>query len=68
MRNKICRSSDANQTNKELNLDDNDPCVMCGTLTEYKVREHIDMRLHYIEGGGQMCKECYDSTYPWWTI
>ena len=67
MRDKIRRSSHVNERDK-LKPNDHDPCVMCGTLTEYKVHEHIDTRLHYIEGGGQLCGECYDKTYPWWTI
>ena len=38
-------------------------CVSCGTDTEYKFNDHIDFRLGYIEGAGQLCKECYAEVY-----
>lgn len=36
-----------------------DPCIMCGTETAYDVSTHIDMRVGYIEGAGQLCTSCY---------
>ena len=38
-------------------------CVMCGTKTEYTKDTHIDQRRHYIEGAGQMCKDCHTKIY-----
>lgn len=35
-------------------------CVMCGKDTEIKKGLNIDLRYHYVEGAGQLCKECYD--------
>jgi hypothetical protein len=35
-----------------------DNCVLCGRETPYYKDEHIDTRYHYIEGAGQLCKEC----------
>lgn len=40
-----------------------DKCVMCGKETKYDVDEHVDNRLYYIEGAGQLCEECYKSVY-----
>lgn len=40
-----------------------DKCVFCNKDTEYSKDIHIDERLHYIEGAGQLCKECYDKIY-----
>ena len=37
-----------------------DKCVLCGAETPYDVTTHIDYRHGYIEGAGQLCKECYD--------
>jgi hypothetical protein len=34
-------------------------CVLCGTDTEYKYHDHVDMRVGYIEGAGQLCSKCY---------
>lgn len=38
-------------------------CVLCDKETEYTKDIHIDYRLHYIEGVGQLCSECYDDIY-----
>ena len=36
-----------------------DTCIMCGVETAYDIETHVDMRLGYIEGAGQLCAECY---------
>ena len=38
-------------------------CVSCGVETSYDITENINYRSFYIEGAGQLCKECYDKTY-----
>lgn len=39
-------------------------CVSCGKETKYKTSDHIDSRLGYIEGAGQMCPRChYNETF-----
>ena len=35
-------------------------CISCGKDTEYTFDTHIDYRFGYIEGAGQLCKECYE--------
>jgi len=35
-------------------------CVSCGTDTEYRFSDNIHYRHGYIEGAGQLCKECYE--------
>ena len=37
-----------------------DHCVLCGVETPYKHSTHVDMRLGYIEGAGQLCSACWD--------
>lgn len=32
---------------------------MCGAETAYDFETHIDMRIGYIEGAGQLCTKCY---------
>jgi hypothetical protein len=32
-----------------------DKCVICGKDTPYRFNDHIDIRIGYIEGGGQGC-------------
>ena len=38
-------------------------CVSCGVDTKIPVYLHIDSRHHYIEGAGQLCKECFTKIY-----
>ena len=37
-----------------------DHCVICGVETVYDFETHIDMRIGYIEGAGQLCGKCYN--------
>lgn len=37
---------------------------MCGVETPYEFETHIDFRYGYVEGAGQMCKDCYDDKTP----
>ena len=41
----------------------NDKCVSCDEITEYSKFDHIDYRIGYIEGSGQLCLDCYDEIY-----
>lgn len=34
-------------------------CVICSKNTDVPTSEHIDFRKYYIEGGGQLCEQCY---------
>jgi hypothetical protein len=36
-----------------------DTCIMCGVETPYDLQTHIDVRIGYIEGAGQLCSKCY---------
>jgi len=38
-------------------------CVSCGKDTSYTTDTHIDYRMYYIEGAGQLCEECYNEIY-----
>jgi hypothetical protein len=45
-------------TNKEQEQEI-DCCVNCGDETQYKKSDHIDNRMGYIEGAGQLCSRCF---------
>jgi hypothetical protein len=48
------------QMEKELNPEDiYETCVMCGALTTVLKTTHIDHRVGYIEGAGQVCPTCW---------
>ena len=38
-------------------------CVYCDKLTDVDKNEHIDNRMYYILGAGQLCKKCYNKIY-----
>lgn len=38
-------------------------CVSCGKETNVLKNQHIDLRKYYVEGVGQLCKECYKKIY-----
>jgi hypothetical protein len=38
-----------------------DHCVLCGVETPYDYNTHVDMRIGYIEGAGQLCSKCFDA-------
>ena len=40
-----------------------DKCVSCGVETLYDKTDHVDFRLGYVEGAGQLCLDCYDGIY-----
>jgi len=40
-----------------------DCCTLCGRKTEYTRETPIDRRFGYIEGAGQLCRDCYMDTY-----
>ena len=40
-----------------------DNCVSCGKETDCPKTMPIDYRYYYVEGAGQLCKECYDKIY-----
>jgi hypothetical protein len=34
-------------------------CVMCGVETTTLKTTHVDFRYGYVDGAGQLCRECY---------
>ena len=33
--------------------------VQCGEPTLYRITDHIDTRIGYVEGAGQLCIDCH---------
>ncbi len=36
-----------------------DKCILCGQDSPYEFETHIDYRVGYVEGSGQLCVDCY---------
>jgi hypothetical protein len=48
-----------NVTSVGANNDIYEDCILCGVKTNTLKTTHIDFRTGYIEGAGQLCRECY---------
>ena len=44
----------------ENNNRENDTCYLCQCEVPFYKDDPIDIRYNYIEGAGQLCKDCYD--------
>lgn len=40
-----------------------DRCVLCKCVTKYSIDTPVQCRTCYIQGAGQLCKECYKKVY-----
>ena len=40
-----------------------DKCINCKCETLYDKETHVDFRLGYVEGAGQLCLDCYGIIY-----
>ena len=38
-----------------------DLCISCECETKYKHDTNIEYRDYYVEGAGQLCKDCYET-------
>lgn len=39
-------------------------CISCKIITHTPKSLDVSQRLYYIEGVGQMCRECWETLYP----
>lgn len=42
-----------------VNADIYEQCILCGVETTTLKTTHVDFRTGYIEGAGQLCRDCY---------
>lgn len=52
------RYTKANGSEKEM-----ERCVLCGCLTDILRDCAISERQYYVEGAGQLCRECFSEVY-----
>jgi NMD protein affecting ribosome stability and mRNA decay len=38
-------------------------CVSCGIDTKIPVSLNVEVRSYYVEGAGQLCRDCYKKTF-----
>lgn len=47
-------------SNKDFDIKyEMEKCIVCDIETPEPISKHIDYRSYYIEGAGQLCKECF---------
>jgi len=44
-------------------MDKKEKCVSCDKETKVDVNTHIDYRYYYVEGSGQLCRDCWEEIY-----
>ena len=47
--------------NEVVMKEEKDDCVNCGERTNYNRTDHIDSRIGYVEGAGQLCLTCLNN-------
>jgi recombinational DNA repair protein (RecF pathway) len=47
----------------ETKVVETEKCVDCGVDTKIPITRNVDTRAYYVEGAGQLCKECFDKIY-----
>ena len=45
-------------TIEDTDSNEYDDCVVCGAVTRFKKSDHVDTRMGYMEGLGQLCSRC----------
>jgi len=48
---------------KLLQVNEYEICVLCGKQTDVHRDTQIDLRNYYVAGCGQLCRDCYNSSY-----
>ncbi len=56
-------SSGAHYIDEDMIPDTIEKCVSCEGITQYKFNDNIFNREYYVQGAGQLCKECYEEVY-----
>lgn len=56
----LAMQNHSSQENRNMN----DSCVRCGKETEYDINTPLEVRRWYVEGGGQLCGDCWYKLWP----
>ncbi len=62
-KNRLERENDNNRIEKSCESGTFEICVSCGKQTDIPREMHISERRFYIEGAGQLCRDCYYQMY-----
>ena len=49
--------------NNDSKKEHTEKCINCDIDTGVPVDLHVDYRNYYVEGAGQLCKECFSAMY-----
>ena len=59
-RHKIMNNKIEKLPNGDFKVSEMDECIVCGIETNEPKDKHIDFRVNYIEGAGQLCGKCIE--------
>lgn len=62
-RNRLEQEKENGKIEKSSNSGIFEICVSCGKQTDIPREKHISERRFYIEGAGQLCRDCYYQLY-----
>ncbi len=46
-----------------MSKEEKELCIKCNKETEVNINQHINTRLNYVVGAGQLCKACFKEVY-----
>ncbi len=46
--------------------DEHDCCVLCHRPTPYRAADPVSARQGYVEGAGQLCRQCWSEVQAFW--
>lgn len=44
--------------NNDFDVNQNEKCIICNVETDVPRSMHVDFRINYIDGAGQLCRKC----------
>lgn len=44
--------------NNDFEVEQNEKCIVCNVETDVPRSMHVDFRNNYVDGAGQLCRQC----------
>ena len=60
LQHKIMNNKIEKLPNGDFKVSEMDECIVCGIETNEPKDKHVDFRVNYIDGAGQLCSKCIE--------